>query len=376
MTDNFYAGKSVDVFVKSAIVAMLFHGAERQLNVMYYGDAGCGKSEIPLWCAKHVFGADRVAFVKIHPSSSKGDVEGHQVVDLSEKDTVRIVKDIKRTFADPDIDVAFIDEMTRGNDATHGVFIHGMEDKENPHKPIFMATSNFAITDDKLKALNDRLGLNVWIDDDLDESWEDVVNAQASGKPLSVKQSLPTLQDILAINALQENVTESAVALVRNTIGMLKDEGKSKGFHVNKRHISMWTHLLIRTSILEFGTADFTKLSSLGLEALQWAQVLLTPEEAHRWKEVAQCVGDPVQAAIDEVIGSAYAEFKRVAAITSPTDRSREAGTLGTLMANAQADLRALLGQSGNVDEHKIDETMKRLNDWFMCAVQGKPVEA
>lgn len=357
-----YVGRSAELIVRATTVALLFSGAERQLNMMLYGPPGCGKTEIPLLIMERVFGKDHVSMVKHTAHTSPTKVIGKNVLDPQ---AMSITLNTSGTPSDPSIKGVLADELPRANDAVLGEWIHILDSK-NGNQPVVIATCNFPITDPKLYALTDRFGLHVHIKPD--SAYRQVAEMQVQGCLLDIGQPIPDLPRIERVNMLAQSLTDQAKSMVVNAAVTLAEEAQATGVAINNRHIAMWVKLIARCNAYEFDTNDFDKVGKMAKEALGWANVLLTPEDFNAWQEVVGTAADPVTATIDAVLQSAYTEFKRVSQITDVKDRSSEAGKLGEVIANGEANLRQLLGD----DKERIEQTIAQLNTWFMSAVKGK----
>jgi hypothetical protein len=276
-----------------------------------------------------------------------------------------ITLDTGGTPSDPDIKGVLADELPRANDAVLGEWIHVLDSK-NGSRPVVIATANFPITDPKLYALTDRFGLHVHIKPDAD--YRRVAEVQAQGCLLDIGQPIPDMARIERTNTFAQNLTDKAMKVVVDAAVTLAEEAQAAGYDINNRHIAMWVKLIARCNAYEFDTDDFDKVGKMAKEALGWANVLLTPEDFNSWQEIVGTAADPVTAAIDAVLQSSYAEFKRVSQITDVKERSSEAGKLGEVIANGESNLRQLLGD----DKERIEQTIAQLNSWFMHAVRGE----
>lgn len=140
--------------------------------LMVVGEPGTGKTD-PLLAATSFFvGGDeqkvwrRVLGEGTAPSIIEGTID---VQSLVRDDRVTLTK--KGTPFDPNVKVVFLDEITRANLPTLSALLPLFDWKENRPPPVRVATSNFSIDEvgrmrragHALHALNDRIGLQLWV---------------------------------------------------------------------------------------------------------------------------------------------------------------------------------------------------------------------
>ena len=355
----------VGSYVKDMAAVLAASALSRQ-HAIVLGAPGYGKTAVSRSIAWQLTDG-KYSFVRIDPSTPPEVVRGAwNPAKLMEGELVRVVDG---TPYDPDMKLAIIDEIGRGNDVTFDALLDTLDRQDTLDSPPVWATSNFMPTTERIQALIDRFGLWFWVQPGVINT-ADVVAAQLNGTggPQMDMSGMPTWAEIQDVRSAKPG--PNALAAISELLENLKQEASKEGRRPHPRRISQWTHLIFRTSVWHTGTADFTKVPDEATGLLKYAWPATSPDEAASWAKIAGNVIDTVGAAIEAAMAQVLGEMKKIAAMGA-SQRSAEIPKLGTLMQSTQATLESVAGP----DDKRVQAEIAKMNTWLAAAIQGREIE-
>lgn len=129
-------------------------------NAILLGAPGWGKTAVTRSLAGQLTNG-KFAFARIDPSTPPDVVRGaYNPAALLDGRLERVVSG---TAYDPQMGLALIDEIGRGNEVTFDALLDTLDRLDDPNAPPVWATSNFMPSNERVAALIDRFAMWYWI---------------------------------------------------------------------------------------------------------------------------------------------------------------------------------------------------------------------
>jgi len=344
-------------------------------NALVIGDVGMGKSEIFFYAACQFLGADGTLLIDCTPSTPESKIKGYAnpalYIDPSLIDKGAPEYIVKDTPLDPKKKVVILDEWQRlselGQHALVGV-MHNLQ----VSRPIFWATSNWPKQDMLTQAVRDRFGITVMYDNPKMD-----VEAIMKMPPISEwKFNIPSAKEVAEIRDMSTRPVPDksfkAIAEMLTEINrLITTESNGIRFTLNNRRIRQWQNIMLATSYYEFGKAEFSELSKIGLEVLRYAYPVINAQEAIEWRRIISKVGDIVGTAIAEFEANAYVQWQMIVKENngkrSQSSKEDLIQRLGAVLADAQEQL-----EKNWPDDPRAIKASDNMNEWYRKVCRGE----
>lgn len=360
MTSNF-VGKEV-----SEVRDLLVTSAVSGVHCLLLGAPGCGKTAMSIAAAEQMVGRDKMCIVRFNPTTSNDKIEGP--VDIAslmvDPPVVRRVR--IGTPYDQNTMIFVADEVSRPNENIFDVLLDTLDMIEDTSgkailpedAPVTFGTGNFLPKGERTEALLDRFGIYKWIGDGTDPKEVARAKMMSKGGKLSLPGSLPNAKEIYdvrsavpglkAIEAVVAAVDEIAQAAMQGLVIDTPQGQTRRSFgKPNNRRVTIWQQILLRRSILDKGTTDFDEVSKVAKAMCAYAWVSRTPAEAADWKMLVGSLTDPVGAAIDQLMVSAFERMNAtVKAALASGKRQDAAQALGLLLSTSLQNLAKVVPET------------------------------
>lgn len=352
-----YVGQYVD-----DLGAAFIGGLVANVHTMSISPPGWGKTAISMQIAEGI-APDNSNMIPISPSTPPSAISGPFDNEILIKES-RFVRVVDGTPFDPEMSIVILDEALRGSDWVFDEVLHAT-DPTKQKSCVVWGTSNFVPSQERAQAMLDRFALWVWIRPEAFDVGDMVRSQMLSNGTPALPFTLPTLKDIRDVRAATPGA--NATNAVAEFIESLCAEAAKESYLVHPRQIAHWRKILYFNGVYHTGEADFHQLPEQAMKLMQWAWGSTSYEEAANWATLVKSIADKKGAAIGAILADAVGEFKRVAAIESLAERTKEAAKLGRLLSDAQSDINAIAP-----NDPRGQEAIARINKWFEMAVNGQ----
>lgn len=348
--------------LRDVAVASIF----ANVHASFQSPPGWGKTDILSGIAHNVTGSDHFSRIDLMPSSSPSAFTG--LDDPQELiNNGRLVKVTDGTPYDPAMNVVLADELFRANDPTFDAGLHALDPQKQDHCVVW-AANNFVAKGERVEALLDRIALWYWMNPAQTLDVEETVSAMmaSTGKP-QIPGWLPTWEQVEEVRRAVPG--PKAIEAIRDYIAMLVQEGVQEGFAVgHPRSLAQWWRILFYNTVAATGDPDFDRIPAEVTRLIGYAYGSASYAEAKKWFDMVASLADKVQAEIDRILADNVEAFKRVAAMTEMSERTKAALELGNRLAAAQTTLHNQFGK----DDPRVNEAMTVLTQWHTAAIMGQ----
>jgi len=334
-------------------------------NAIMLGAPGFGKTAVTRSLAGQLT-SGQYAFARIDPSTPPDVVRGaYNPAALLDGRLERVVDG---TAYDPNMRLALIDEIGRGNEVTFDALLDTLDRLDSPDAPPVWATSNFMPSNERVAALIDRFALWYWINPQgLDVAAISAAQLNGQGPQVDVSD-LPTWHEVQDIRKAAPG--GNAIKAIGELLENLSTEAQAQGHRPHPRRVTQWTHVLFRVGVWQSGSADFSTVPDTAARLLRYCWPAIQPSDAATWAQIAASVVDTLGAAIEDAMNQVLAQMKQVSAAPQ-AQRTALIPQLATTMQSVQTTLESLAG----ADNQRVAEAVTTMNGWLSLAIQGKPVE-
>jgi len=222
------------------------------------------------------------------------------------------------------------------------------------------------------QAVRDRFGITVMYDNPKMD-----VEAIMKMPPISEwKFNIPSAKEVAEIKDMSTRPVPDksfkAIAEMLTEINrLITTESNGIRFTLNNRRIRQWQNIMLATSYYEFGKAEFSELSKIGLEVLRYAYPVINAQEAIEWRRIISKVGDIVGTAIAEFEANAYVQWQMIVKENSGkrSQSSKEdlIQRLGAVLADAQEQL-----EKNWPDDPRAIKASDNMNEWYRKVCRGE----
>lgn len=351
--ENQFVGNYV-ADIRDALIASVLSSS----HAAVISPPGWGKSVIADQMGRRIAGDDHFNLIPLDPSSLPSAIKGEEKLDGG-----NIVTDVTGTPYDPEMKIVTADEAFRANDPVFDAMLHATDPLKQDRCTVWV-TSNFVPQHERIQALISRFAIWLQVTPEPFDAGEMAVSQLMAGGMPTVPGQFPTWQTVEDVRAAAPGpkIAES----IRDYISLLGSEAEEAGLNLTPRQIGHWQRVLFRMNVYETGKAD-TMLSADAQKALRFVWPSVDRDAWNLWQSVVGSLVDPVGAAIDAILANVAPQFVEVAEIDDQSERTNKLPDLGRALADAQSELYDHGG-----DDERANEAVKKLNDWFRMAAQGK----
>jgi MoxR-like ATPase len=341
-------------------------------HLLLIGSPGWGKTAIARSLAGQIANGSEWTFTRFATSTPPEAVTGPVDIAAALGDPPDVVYKTEDTPYDPRARLSIFDEIFRPSDVIFDLFLDLLDrqDVGVDVAPTVWSTSNFVVKSERTEALRDRIAMWVWVvPDELDSrAIVDVHLNRGYNQRLQLVngRTVPSISDIDDIRKSKPG--PNALAAVKAYLEILSDEAQKERFNINPRRLEQWANIVYRTSVyLLDGDNDFTDVPADVGKVMKYAYPCFDKDKWNDWQEVASAVSDPIGSAIETITKDAYAQFKKVQSSTG--DKFMLAEKLGTVLADAERSLRAVVGSE---DDPRVKDALNELTDCFAALCRGE----
>jgi hypothetical protein len=275
------------------------------------------------------------------------------------------VKNLENTPYNPKFEAVMLDEVARGSDPMFDVFLDILDRQDVDcvfDANFVISTANFAIEGERTEALNDRIGLWIYLPYEAVDPVEFMANYTPNQKP-ELLHDLPTWDQIVVARKMKPG--KDARAAVSLLVVSLFEAAMAQGHRVNRRTMTQWADLLYRYSFLLTGDSNFREVPKRAAGMLRYAWAAFTENEADEWQAIVNEIVDLVGTAIGEVMQAAQGRFVEMSK-ANEVERIEMMLPLGSFLTEQMEGLQKV--GKGNP---AVDDACALLKKWYSLACNG-----
>ena len=337
------------------ILQVLTASAISNTNAIVISPPGFGKTEI-FSRAAHEMTGGQWNFTALTPSSPPTLIEG--VYNPAEFLKGNMVRRVEGTAMDPRNRVVILDEIGRASEPTYDSLLHAVDRKDVPanQRPVFWATANFVLTDERTEALRDRIGLWMHVRPvihDQRQMLDSFREAFTHDLQLALPQAVPSWDEIVRVRAcLPGPRAHNALAdFIQSVCEEIAQPPEPE--NPNPRHLRQWYNTLFRYSVFLKGTENFTEVAAEAKKLVRYLWVQPTVKEWEAWGKKTRGVSDFVGAIIAAVQQHTIGQLNELIQKTKARGKGDEQNMVMQATAIIQSGQKEITQKCGDDDRAK-----------------------